>query len=161
MKRRSPCLAACLAAMLALSMSWPAPAQQPSAQQPVARQEKDLAAAGYQRMTAASIRQLIGTTSYVVQLVSVPGAPAGIVYTMYYKSEKERIIRPAPGGGPRFTALWWLEGDLICGEERGPVPAAHRCYSLYQVDTLRYACRQPEGLCASAARTVPGNPDSL
>lgn len=146
---------------LAVLGSWQTLAQtQPEI--PPVRQEKDLVASGFKRLTAAQIRQqVIGNTSYVVQLASVPGAPAGIVYALYYKSEKERVIRPAQGGGPKYTAFWWLEGDLICGEERGPGPVAHRCYAAYQVDSLRYSCRQPDGLCAAASRTAPGNPENL
>ncbi|MCA0303801.1 MAG: hypothetical protein LCH95_15455 [Proteobacteria bacterium] len=133
------------------------------AQVPPPKQEKDLVAAGHTRYTAARIRQeLIGNTSYIVQLASVPGAPAGIQYTIYYKNDRERVIRPAPGAGSAFTTLWWLEGDLSCGEERAPgAPTKHACYALYDVGSLRYACRQPDGLCASAARTVPGNPEKL
>ncbi len=131
-------------------------------QQPQPYKEAELVASGYKRLTAAEIRQkLVGNTSHIVQLASVPGAPAGIVYSIYYSSDKERIMRPAPGGGPKYTALWWLEGDLICGEEKGPTPAGHRCYALYDIGSLRYSCRQPDGLCASAARTVPGNPENL
>lgn len=132
-------------------------------QRPPARKEQEFVNAGYKRMTAGQIREkVIGNTSYVMQLASVPGAPAGIVYSIFYKSDKERIIRPAPGAGSKFTVLWWLEGDLMCGEEKGPgAPTAHRCYALYEVDSLRYSCRQPDGLCAAASRTAPGNPDNL
>jgi len=132
------------------------------AQMPAATKEKDLVAAGHKKLTGSQILpRVLGNTSYVNQLASVPGAPAGINYAIYYRNERERVFRPAEGGGPRFVANWWIEGDFICGEEKGPGPAGHRCYALYDLAPFTYICRQPDGACNSVSRVVRGNPENL
>src|SRR5262245_20161390 len=148
-----------LVAALAMVPLW---AQPSASQTPPPKNESELVAAGHKRLTAAQLRQkFIGNTSYVLQVAPVPGAPAGIVFMLYYKSDRERVVKPASGGGPKYTAIWWFEGDLVCAEERPPAPPGHRCYSFYEVEVGRYVCRQPDGLCAAVARTVPGNPENL
>lgn len=122
--------------------------------------EPQLRAAGHRPMTGEEMRRrYIGNTSYILQLAAERGAPAGIVYVIYYKSDRERVVRPAPGGGPVFTALWWIEGDLLCGEVRGPMPGGHRCNAIYDTPAGAYICR--DGDCGAIGRMAQGNPEKL
>ncbi len=133
------------------------------AQTPLAQKEAELVVAGHKRLSGPEIsRTLVGNTAHVVFLAKVDDAPRGSVVRIYFRDAKVRVS--VPGGGPnagkKFESNWWLEGDLLCAEQR-LVMRGHTCASTYRVESSFYSCIQPGGDCRFLWRVVPGNPENI
>jgi hypothetical protein len=75
---------------------------------------------------------------------------------MYHPDERKRII--GLPGGRKAEAVWWLEGDNYCNEQRTVNPG-HRCYAVWEMAGNTYLCLQPSGDCFLGIRMVQGNPE--
>ena len=134
-----------------------------SAQTPPPRQEAELVAAGYKRLSGEEISALsLGNTQYAVFLNREGGASPGDIVKIYYPNARTRIVIPTRGplAGERFELNWWMDGNLQCGENKF-VNVGHVCYSYYQVNSAYYVCMQPDRRCFYLVRFVRGNPENI
>jgi hypothetical protein len=153
MKRALLALAGCLATMSIAA----------HAQTPPAPKEAELLAAGHRRLSGSEIiGALVGNTAYIVFLANVDDAARGSVVRNYFRDAKIRISVPAsgPNAGKKLESNWWVEGDLVCAEQR-LVMRGHTCSSMYRADSSFYSCVQPGADCRFLWRVVPGNPENI
>lgn len=141
-----------LAVVIAL-LSGPA-----SAQMPPLTTEPALRTSGAQQLRGADIKQrLLGNTQYQWLLKDQAPARKGLVYPIYLKDERTRRQKNATG--QVYEALWWIDGDLKCFEQK-VVNIGHQCYSLWQSGPTLYECLQSSGECFIAVSVKAGNPEN-
>ena len=147
-------------AVLAIAVSFSIGA---SAQIPPPKQEAELVAAGYKRLSGQEISTLaLGNTQYVVFLNSEDGARPGDIIKIYYPNARTRIVIPPRGemAGKKVELNWWMDGNLQCVENKF-VNVGHVCYSYYDAGSAYYACLQPDRRCFYLVRFVRGNPENI
>jgi hypothetical protein len=124
------------------------------AQELKARKEADIKAQGAVRVDGPRLKQEIsGNTLYWMALT--PSGTTDSGSSMRYYRDARTVVTRFRGNYPE--ALWWIDGDQYCGEQRSINPG-NRCYSVYSFQSIYYLCGQPAaGECNFAVRIAPGN----
>ena len=129
------------------------------AQLPKPMTVSEVRSAGGRQLGAAEFKRLaLGNTSYTILLAPMGTAKPGNITTIYYRDERERLVRR--NDGKTMTGVWWFEGDAVCAELRLQ-NEGHFCYLIWDLQGTLYSCLQQSGSCVLSIRFVPGNPEKL
>ena len=130
------------------------------AQTPPPKKEAELVAT-YKRLNGQEMRTLIvGNTGYMLFLATTGTINKGTLVTMYWRDD----ARTRVGVGndkKKVESIWWIEGDLMCGEQKNSDRKGNFCNTIYGLDSAYYICAHPAGNCDVLMRMAPGNPDKL